>query len=45
MSDEKELLRALLNDARPGVVAGWMRDGERFGRGLAAYRANAGALA
>ena len=51
MSGEKELLRqqmllrALLNDARPGVVAGWMRDGERFPRGLAAYRANAGALA
>ena len=51
MTQEKEslrqqmLLRALLNDARPGVVAGWMRDGERFPRGLAAYRANAGALA
>jgi len=51
MTQEKEslrqqmMLRALLNDARPGVVAGWMRDGEGFARGLAAYRANAGALA
>ena len=39
------LLRALLGDARPGVVGGWMRDGARLARGLAAYRANAGALA
>jgi hypothetical protein len=39
------LLRALWRDARPGVVAGWMRDGESFARGLQAYQANAGALA
>ena len=51
MSADKEalrqrmLLRALWRDARPGVLAGWTRDGERFGRGLQAYRANAGALA
>lgn len=51
MSAEREalrqqmLLRALLGDARPGVVAGWLRDGAGFERGLAAYRANAGALA
>jgi hypothetical protein len=42
---QQMLLRALLGDARPGVVAGWLRDGPRFERGLAAYRANAGALA
>lgn len=43
---QQMLLRALLRDARPGVVAGWMRDTpERFRRGLAAYQANAGALA
>jgi hypothetical protein len=42
---QQMLLRALWRDARPGVVAGWMRDGERFARGLAAYQANAGALA
>ena len=42
---QQMLLRALLGDARPGVVAGWLRDGARFDRGLAAYRANAGALA
>lgn len=51
MSAEREalrqqmLLRALLGDARPGVVAGWLRDGAGVERGLAAYRANAGALA
>lgn len=51
MSAEREalrqqmLLRALLGDARPAVVAGWMRDGARFERGFEAYRANAGALA
>ena len=39
------LLRALWQDARPGVLAGWTRDGERFARGLQAYQANAGALA
>jgi hypothetical protein len=39
------MLRALWLDARPGVLAGWCRDGDRFARGLAAYRANAGALA
>jgi hypothetical protein len=42
---QRMMLRALLGDARPGVVAGWMRDGARFERGLQAYRANAGALA
>ena len=42
---QQMLLRALLGDARPGVVAGWLRDGPRVERGLAAYRANAGALA
>jgi hypothetical protein len=42
---QQMLLRALLGDARPAVVAGWLRDGARFERGLAAYRANAGALA
>lgn len=42
---QQMLLRALLGDARPGVVAGWLRDGPRIERGLAAYRANAGALA
>lgn len=42
---QQMMLRALLNDARPGVLAGWCRDGERFARGLQAYRANAGALA
>lgn len=42
------LLRALLGDARPGVVGGWLRAparGPSVARGLAAYRANAGALA
>ncbi len=45
---QQMLLRALWGDARPGVVAGWLRDGLRVGnvaRGLAAYRANAGAAA
>jgi Putative DNA-binding domain len=42
---QQMLLRALWQDARPGVLAGWCRDGERFARGLAAYRANAGSLA
>lgn len=42
---QQMLLRVLWRDARPGVAAGWMRDGARFERGLAAYRANAGALA
>ena len=42
---QQMLLRALLGDARPGVVAGWLRDGPRVDAGLAAYRANAGALA
>lgn len=42
---QQMLLRALWRDARPGVVAGWMRDGPRFARGLQAYQANAGALA
>lgn len=43
---QQMLLRALWRDARPGVLAGWMRDDpERFRRGLAAYQANAAALA
>jgi len=42
---QQMLLRALWRDARPGVVAGWLRDGPRFERGLQAYRANGGALA
>ncbi len=42
---QQMLLRALWRDARPGVVAGWLRDGPRFQRGLQAYRANAGAVA
>ncbi len=42
---QQMLLRALWQDARPGVLAGWCRDGTRFTRGLQAYRANAGALA
>ncbi len=42
---QQMLLRALWRDARPGVVAGWMRDGARFPRGLQAYQAHAGALA
>lgn len=42
---QQMMLRALWQDARPGVLAGWCRDGERFTRGLQAYRANAGALA
>ena len=43
---QQMLLRALWADARPGVVAGWLRDAPaRATRGLQAYRANAGALA
>lgn len=43
---QQMLLRALWRDARPGVVAGWMRDDPaRFQRGLLAYQANAAALA
>jgi hypothetical protein len=42
---QQMLLRALWRDARPGVLAGWTRDGARFERGLAAYRSNAAALA
>lgn len=42
---QQMLLRALWRDARPAVVGGWMRDGAAFGRGLEAYRSNAGALA
>lgn len=43
---QQMLLRALWRDARPGVVAGWLRDApQRFQRGLAAYQANASALA
>ncbi len=43
---QQMLLRALWADARPGVVAGWLRDAPaRTTRGLQAYRANAGALA
>lgn len=45
---QQMLLRALLGDARPGVVGGWLRAparGPGVERGLAAYRAHAGALA
>lgn len=43
---QQMLLRALLGDARPGVVEGWLRGSPaRKQRGLHAYRANAGALA
>jgi hypothetical protein len=43
---QQMLLRALWADARPGVVAGWLRETPpRTVRGLQAYRANAGALA
>jgi hypothetical protein len=43
---QQMLLRALLGDARPGVVGGWLQERpERLLRGLQAYRANAGALA
>jgi hypothetical protein len=42
---QQMLLRALWRDARPGVLAGWTRDGARFARGLQVYQANAGAVA
>lgn len=43
---QQMLLRALLGDARPAVVEGWLRGSPaRKRRGLQAYRANAGALA
>ncbi|MBA4175071.1 MAG: hypothetical protein C0505_00690 [Leptothrix sp. (in: Bacteria)] len=47
---QQMLLRALLGDARPACVGGWLRapgpaGGPDPARGLAAYRANAGALA
>ncbi len=42
---QQMLLRALWQDARPGVLAGWTRNGAAFTRGLQVYRANAGALA
>lgn len=45
---QQMLLRTLLGDARPAVVAGWLRTvpgGPGVHRGLAAYRAHAGALA
>ena len=42
---QQMMLRALWSDARPGVLAGWTRDGDRFARGLQVYQANAGALA
>lgn len=43
---QQMLLRALLGDARPGVVEGWLRDPPaRRRRGLQVYQANAGALA
>ena len=45
---QQMLLRALLGDARPGVVGGWLRapaGGPSVARGLAAYHANAGVLA
>jgi hypothetical protein len=41
---QQMLLRALLGDARPGVVQGWLQL-RRVQRGLAAYQAHAGALA
>lgn len=41
---QQMLLRALLGDARPGVVTGWLQP-RRVQRGLAAYQAHAGALA
>lgn len=40
---QQMLLCALWGDARPGVVAGWLRGAPQ--RGLQAYRANAAALA
>jgi hypothetical protein len=45
---QQMMLRALWGDARPAVVGGWLRTtarGPGIERGLAAYRANAGALA
>lgn len=43
---QQMLLRALLGDARPAVLDGWLRgDAPAKRRGLQAYRANAGALA
>lgn len=42
---QQMMLRAVWRDARPGVLAGWTRDGERFTRGLQTYQAHAGALA
>ncbi len=42
---QQMMLRAVWRDSRPGVLAGWTRDGSRFERGLLAYQANAGALA
>ena len=42
---QQMMLRALWRDARPGVLAGWTRDGAAFSRGLQVYQANAGALA
>jgi hypothetical protein len=43
---QQMLVRALLGDARPGVVGGWLRERpDRLLRGLQAYRANAGVLA
>ena len=41
---QQMLLRALLGDARPGVVTGWLQP-RQVQRGLAVYQANAGALA
>lgn len=43
---QQMLLRALWRDARPAVVAGWLReDARRFAQGLQAYQAHAGATA
>jgi hypothetical protein len=43
---QQMLVRALWRDARAAVVGGWLRgDERRWRRGLAAYQANAGALA
>lgn len=41
---QQMLLRALLGDSRPDVVTGWLQP-RQVHRGLAVYRANAGALA
>jgi hypothetical protein len=42
---QQMLVRALWRDAGPGVLSGWLTDWVPAARGLAAYRANAGASA